>query len=84
MSTPIDNGGYAFPVPTWQHPNGDIMWGGDGMTLRDWFAGQALGAYLAGRNGGDNRTTHNVAVAKVCYEYADAMIEARKGKEAAS
>jgi hypothetical protein len=48
-----------------------------GMTLRDWFAGQALGAYLAGRNG-DSRDTARPHVAQTCYEYADAMLKARE------
>jgi len=39
MSNQINDGGPAFPAQDWQakgnhHP---------GMTLRDWFAGQALG-----------------------------------------
>lgn len=40
MSTPIDNGGPAFPVPDSHHANGQVQYGGYGMTLRDWFAGQ--------------------------------------------
>jgi hypothetical protein len=73
----IDNGGPAFPlnheIP---HPKGlryDVHW--DGMTLRDWFAGQALIGLLG------TYTTDLVAWEKVsarAYGIADAMIEARK------
>lgn len=40
---------------------------GQGMTLRDWFAGQAL----IGLTGSPHRA------AEAAYEYADAMLEAR-------
>ena len=43
-----------------------------GMTLRDYFAGQAL-ANLAMRAG------HGPSIADVCYQYADAMLAARTG-----
>jgi len=46
------------------------------MTLRDWFAGQALAgmmAYDSVRNGSEEK-------AKFAYEFADAMIEARRVK----
>jgi len=33
-----DNGGPAFPVENFTKPDGDICWGDNGMTLRDWFA----------------------------------------------
>lgn len=36
MSEPINDGGPAFPVII------ETMWISKGMTLRDWFAGQAL------------------------------------------
>lgn len=43
------NGGPAFPAqPIYQHPHGATgMSSQEGMTLRDWFAGQALGGMLA-------------------------------------
>ena len=44
-----------------------------GMTLRDWFAGQAL----AGRLASGPSTTHEQIVAEVAYQYADAMLKAR-------
>jgi hypothetical protein len=40
MSTPND-GGPAFPCPDTYHPSGQIQYGPTGMSLRDWFAGQA-------------------------------------------
>jgi hypothetical protein len=74
MSAHIDDGGPAFP-------NNDAHGCAyAGMTLRDWFAGQCLQSYLAGRNF-DSRDSNKEAVAGICYRYADAMIEARKGGE---
>lgn len=46
MSPPRD-GGPAFPVPDVTHPNGQIQWGANGMSLRAWLAGQALSGMLA-------------------------------------
>ncbi len=76
-----DNGGTAFPGPSFTqggHPNGHSM----GMTLRDWFAGQALAGFYA------NPDPHMPAeldgkpgvirVAQAAYQIADAMLEARK------
>lgn len=50
--------------------------GEPGMTLRDWFAGQALAEYAG-------LVDFKVAgtakfVAQACYHMADAMLEARK------
>lgn len=45
----------------------------DGMTLRDWFAGQALVAILnVNQDGGDNEKA-----AMLAYELADAMLAER-------
>ena len=53
-----------------------------GMSLRDWFAGQALMGWAAGRNneeafipGKDDGDWE----AEACYRYADAMLRAREG-----
>ena len=72
MSNSVNNGGPAFPV-TLDH-RGCV--GAYGMSLRDWFAGQALAAYLAGRNR-DSRDTATPNTAASCYAYADAMLAAR-------
>lgn len=49
-----------------------------GMTLRDWFAGQALAGMLA--NSADNWSDHSFA-AKWAYEAADAMLAERAKAE---
>jgi len=37
----VNNGGPAFPREAYVNPNGvTVRVGSDGMTLRDWFAGQ--------------------------------------------
>ena len=74
MSERINDGGPAFPVSP-EIYNGTGLCG---MSLRDWFAGQALQSYLAGRNK-DDRCTISGTVAVHCYGYADAMIAARGG-----
>jgi hypothetical protein len=48
-----------------------------GMELRDWFAGQVLPKLAFPlRNNDDIRNAQELA--KDCYRYADAMLEARK------
>ena len=47
----------------------------EGMTLRDWFAGQAISGILI-----RDRTLFNRELAEFAYDIADAMIE-KKGKE---
>jgi hypothetical protein len=70
----------AFPrfVPE-GHYNGSVDF--EGMSLRDYFAGQALAGVWAGRESDFVKisapTTTDVAVA--CYAIADAMIAARSG-----
>jgi len=72
-----NDGGPAFPI----HPNtrsAPRQWECDGMSLRDYFAGQAL-ASIPVRNwehiGNDAETIK--AWAECCYAAADAMLEAR-------
>ena len=82
MSKQITDGGPAFPAPY----NND----GVGMSLRDWFAGQALNGSLASQNpksfwafaGNPDETNSDEAkkgIAVLCYEIADAMLKARGG-----
>lgn len=73
----IDNGGYAFPgAQSFHHldTGGMSTRHTDGMTLRDWFAGQALPALLEWHPA-DLRVEQAPAKA---YRIADAMLAARK------
>lgn len=77
MSTASD-GGPAFPSPAINNDSRidwAVEYGYGGMTLRDWFAGQALSGVLA-----QPEQTGNTATAKWCYTMADAMLEAREAK----
>jgi hypothetical protein len=66
----IDDGGQAFPSHTDVQGLGYLTY--RGMTLRDWFAGQAMiGLISAGVANG---------VPTNAYRVADAMLEARKVK----
>jgi hypothetical protein len=65
----IDDGGSAFPIPAVPGEH-NAYWG---MTLRDYFAGQAL-AGIAAR---DNNCVLFQASACEAYRFADAMIKAR-------
>jgi hypothetical protein len=68
----IDEGGSAFPSELFEQP---------GMTLRDYFAAAALQGLLAKYgNTEEERSDDTIVQASTCYEYADAMIEARKGE----
>ena len=75
MST-INDGGFAFPMPDVLHVNGMVQHGFNGMTLREYYAGQALAGLIAdqSRDGSaDDR-------ARYAYAYADAMLKAREVK----
>lgn len=61
------DGGTAFPTP---YPGGAAP----GMSLRDWFAGQALAGFLAGSPDADCGPK---GYAHDAYQIADAMLEAR-------
>lgn len=75
-------GGPAFPGPSYTergHLNGHAM----GMTLRDWFAGQALAAEISGRWANEIASVpDHPELAKNAYELADAMLAARDAAEA--
>lgn len=94
MNEPINDGGPAFPV----HMSNAMLERGSaeafglaGMSLRDWFAGQALSGFFAIP---DNRTCpterlHEIEAwrdevaledCKTVYRYANAMMKARGGQ----
>lgn len=73
-----EDGGSAFPQSIAVGPSGEVHIAehhDGGMSLRDWFAGMALQGLCAapGTVNWDQRRH-----AKAAYEYADAMIVARK------
>ena len=73
MSTPINNGGPAFPIDAldWRDiPNHPAP----GMSLRDWFAGQAMQGLFAS----DYKDQRPIAgVVAAAYATADAMLAER-------
>lgn len=67
----------AFPVPDSYCPNGQVRYGSDGMTLRDYFAAKALEhipELLAANE--RNRSVSNIA--EWAYQVADAMLAVRE------
>ena len=66
-----NDGGPAYPVAS------DIYHGSGitGMSLRDWFAGQALAGFLACSEVSGSADT----LARDAYGMADAMLRAREG-----
>jgi hypothetical protein len=76
MSDKVDDGGPAFPRPTSTDEASErcnVFYAQDGMTLRDWFAGQALSNAYTQADVDPDR------IARWSYELADAMLAARKG-----
>jgi len=67
VSAKIDDGSPAFPI---------LRSDQAGMSLRDWFAGQALAGLCASQWGGLQRVETFV---ERSLEMADAMLKARKG-----
>jgi hypothetical protein len=80
MTNKMNDGGRAFPGAEYVSPHeGNVLH--SGMSLRDWFAGQALSGMLSPerRGGGGSESSNSVrAISRDAYRLADAMIEARK------
>lgn len=75
MNSKIDNPP-AFPDSVAVNAVGDVSWSStDGMSLRDWFAGQLLGNSHFLDEHGVSAMDH---FAQSCYEVADEMLKARK------
>lgn len=74
------DGGPAFPRQIDRNDAGEMFTGAEyGMTLRDYFAGQALAVVINTGFGKVNTSMQiNDWCAMVAYEYADAMLKARE------
>jgi len=81
MSTQAEakqDGGPAFPQSDLSaYGMGPSATGTDGMSLRDWFAGQALAGCLASITTTGPIPNLEKSVAQSAYDYADAMLAAR-------
>ena len=82
----INDGGPAFPVPMFTRQAdgqpmtaGEFFEGGNGMTLRDWFAGMALQGMFSNSSIIDTFSAHKT-MSDEAYKVADAMIKARTQK----
>lgn len=73
MTTTTKNGGPAFPGGSNVGRSYDLE--SDGMTLRDWFAGQALTAIAMDH--GDACDGYREAISRRAYLVADAMLAER-------
>ena len=69
----VSAGGPAFPVPDSHHANGQVQYGANGMTLRDWFATHATEADILAAQGAYRVVTRYEAR----YIHADEMLKAR-------
>ena len=75
------DGGAAFPAGAYDSTDQCMAWQ-DGMTLRDYFAGQALAGLLASyANPGANCAPTSDVAANESYAYADAMLAERERGE---
>jgi hypothetical protein len=66
----MNDGGPAFPIS-----RENESWHSPGMSLRDWFAGQALAGILSGLPVG--KEVPDPWLARECYRAADAMLAFR-------
>ena len=73
VSEEPNDGGSAFPAML---PGGNYCT--PGMTLRDWFAGQALAQLVHRREMTELETYSKPDLASEAYHYADAMLAARE------
>lgn len=80
MTEQKHDGGPAFPVhggadPVNDDPRNHTL--GGGMSLRDWLAGQAMGALIAGFTADGGDYPHRENTAAWAYAQADAMLAER-------
>lgn len=78
MSGERNDGGPAFPKPLDPYPNAQGMESGShGMSLRDWFAGQALAAMSADLKRNQEYGSAMEELAGKAFAIADAMLKVR-------
>lgn len=70
-----DDNPSAFPQADRFSPQGE-----PGMSLRDWFAGQALAGWMSDPNASIAEPELRERLAAGCYEMADAMLAERRRK----
>ena len=83
MSTPVNDGGPAFPLAPCGtgDPRDGMTAGSFGMSLRDYFAVKALQGMMANQSLVDNFSSHP-SMAKEAFVLADAMLATRaKGQQ---
>jgi hypothetical protein len=97
MKTPSNDGGQTLPKTDAVQWTGQIYLGLNGMTLRDYFAGQAVGELIKrevreirkdgrmidcfGLDDSPEVPRHTSHIASESYAIADAMLAARERKE---
>jgi hypothetical protein len=81
----IKDGGPAFPSAVVLDEMGTKIWADDygygGMTLRDYFAGQALAGVLASNaevKASRDQVARTSMIAIACYQVADALLAERE------
>lgn len=73
MTKQYERDTYVFPGPRFT-PTGYVSGKGQGMSVRDWFAGQWVAA-------GHHRNLTPIDAAEQAYEFADAMLRIRETEE---
>lgn len=70
----------AFPQDSVIHPNGEVEYGSSGMSLRDYFAGQALPMLIdqVTSTSAVSSRQHAELIASKSYQMADAMMSRRE------
>lgn len=70
----------AFPITDTYHPNGQVQFGSNGITIRDYFAAKALSGLMTRVWNEDGKMSGNELIvlwAKSAYACADAMLAER-------
>ena len=73
----VHNGANESAYPSFAEINGKEVVGGNGMTMREWYAGQALMGLMANSDLADMMSKTGVAtykMAEICFMMADGMI----------